>query len=360
MTTLSRSSDAAYYRFVCTGSKKLIVSFSHVDMPMFKFSQTRVLDALDSDTLFLNCPGNEYYLNGIPGIGSSFSRSIDALGNFIRRHAYNDVTFIGNSMGAYGALVYGLELGARVIAFAPEVILGIPGGASSKKMRNATLRNGALQNFIDRALLYRDCTEKLYIVYGELDFADVTCGAFLQKRFGIPVYAIKNAPHSVAPYIEQIIGLRKMAFSLLNDAPEYLLPSELIRDRYLIKLGYDTYVSEKKREINSEILYYYQNNEHFAHIYIKQVAMGAEKRDIDYLTMRSTNLLYHNAQFLYDAQRWASLSNRDDITQTAINYSKNSTLGDYHFFIKACLQADMLSRDELVDIGLSTDLVRAL
>jgi pimeloyl-ACP methyl ester carboxylesterase len=59
-----------------------------------------------------------WYLHGLPGLGSNLLRTLDALASQVRALAPTRVLTLGQSMGGYGAILYGLALGAdRIVAF---------------------------------------------------------------------------------------------------------------------------------------------------------------------------------------------------------------------------------------------------
>jgi len=107
------------------GSKKLIVSFGGVKlgvgMPVFEFM--KVLDAVDCDQLFIRDFNQSWYHQGI----SPQISDIELLNELIRTkiEGYDEVCFIGNSMGGYAAILFGTLLNVgKVIAFSPQSFIG--------------------------------------------------------------------------------------------------------------------------------------------------------------------------------------------------------------------------------------------
>ncbi|WP_428507724.1 hypothetical protein [Roseateles sp.] len=59
-----------------------------------------------------------WYLHGVAGLGSNLLRTLDALATQVRALAPTRVMTLGQSMGGYGAILYGLALGVdRIVAF---------------------------------------------------------------------------------------------------------------------------------------------------------------------------------------------------------------------------------------------------
>lgn len=67
--------------------------------------------------IHLRDPQMAWYLQGIPGLGHGLEDTLDTLRGHIRALPVTRMTMLGQSMGGYGALRYGLALGAdRVVA----------------------------------------------------------------------------------------------------------------------------------------------------------------------------------------------------------------------------------------------------
>lgn len=123
-----RNLDAAYVRFIQDNSESdiLWIISSHIDIPAKRFAQTRVFSHIDGDKLFLNCPQNQWYQQGIPGTGKNIEKTINTLKKWLKNQDYKRVICVGHSMGAYMALVLGKHLNADfVVSTSPELILGL-------------------------------------------------------------------------------------------------------------------------------------------------------------------------------------------------------------------------------------------
>lgn len=67
--------------------------------------------------IHLRDPRMAWYLHGIPGLGADLGGTLDELERRVRALSPTRVTMLGQSMGGYGALLYGQALGAeRVVA----------------------------------------------------------------------------------------------------------------------------------------------------------------------------------------------------------------------------------------------------
>lgn len=105
----------------------LIVSFGFYDYtstPSFDFyKQVKKLEVLSGrkvNKLLLRDVKNQWYLKGIPGLGDNIDSTIKAIRKIIAEMKPSKVITVGQSMGGYGAILYGLLLGAdEVISYGP-------------------------------------------------------------------------------------------------------------------------------------------------------------------------------------------------------------------------------------------------
>lgn len=109
-------------------AKSCLVTFgSYVNAgrlePSYAFVNTcnKVIErkARDVESLYLLANGNDWYRSGIKGFGDGLRASAADLRE--RLAGYERKIFVGNSMGAYGALAFGYLSGATsVVAFSPQ------------------------------------------------------------------------------------------------------------------------------------------------------------------------------------------------------------------------------------------------
>lgn len=70
------------------------------------------------DAYYLKARMNDWYFSGAQGT-QSLQSSLDALSDVVKR--YRRTIFLGNSMGGYAAMLFGLPLGAdAILAFSPQ------------------------------------------------------------------------------------------------------------------------------------------------------------------------------------------------------------------------------------------------
>ncbi|HBB33701.1 MAG TPA: hypothetical protein DDZ80_27120 [Cyanobacteria bacterium UBA8803] len=121
------TTDAAYLVDEIHPNEVLIISFGFVswDSPArFDFyGRTKKLANLVNkpiNRILVRDVSNSWYHNGIPGLGSNVDEVAESLKQLIKQISPSKVITIGQSMGAYAAIMFGQLIGAdRVIAFGP-------------------------------------------------------------------------------------------------------------------------------------------------------------------------------------------------------------------------------------------------
>lgn len=91
-------------------------------MPPFEFY--RAASILDDSKIFLRDPAQAWYQRGLPGIGPDIHSVADYLRQAIERSQASHVTFVGNSMGGFAAILFcSLLKTGRAVAFAPQTFV---------------------------------------------------------------------------------------------------------------------------------------------------------------------------------------------------------------------------------------------
>ena len=109
--------------------KPLVITFGFYADPAttvaaFEFQgrlkKLELITGRELNKLFLREPSMRWYLAGIEGISHDVASTAEALRDAVDRAGAASVTVIGQSMGAYAAILYGALIGAdKVISFGP-------------------------------------------------------------------------------------------------------------------------------------------------------------------------------------------------------------------------------------------------
>ena len=160
----------------------LVIAFGFVSWtsrPAFDFyGRLRKLEQASGQHLnkiLVRDSGNAWYHRHIAGLGSHVDETAQALRELVRRIAPSQVTTLGQSMGAYAAVMYGLLLDAQqIVAFGPLSFLDVEQARLYHELRwlpvmESLAQDPPLSGYYDLAALCRaratDDTQ-LHLVFG--------------------------------------------------------------------------------------------------------------------------------------------------------------------------------------------------
>lgn len=209
-TTHAPSRSGPFHRLVLKDSETLLVSFSSIDTPPHRFRPYRVPMSLPYSKLFVNCPDNQWYLGGIPSLGRCPSETIDSVRRLVGMSGCRRVVTYGGSMGGFGSILFGLDLGADlIIAHGAESIVGLRGSHSGREIRDAKLieRGRGLVRSWRQAVPRFGGT--LHSFFGETDMQDGIHATYFHKLTGVCPLSVRCAAHDVERYIANTYGLER-------------------------------------------------------------------------------------------------------------------------------------------------------
>ncbi|HEN8707030.1 TPA: hypothetical protein U8209_003521 [Pseudomonas putida] len=184
------------------GSKRLMVFLAGTDKTDGKFDFWHVGNAQASHLLFLNNGRNEWYQQGIPGFGDSHEGTVRYLKDLVQYLQVEEVFFVGVSMGGYGAVLYGTELGAKVMAFGYDTRLKIAGSRSQKRMPK-DIRVA----FSDLRPLIQSSSVQVLQIAGECDALDLVAASHVRDLENVKTLTLTGVGHGGAPFIKEHYGL---------------------------------------------------------------------------------------------------------------------------------------------------------
>ena len=195
-------------------SDDLLVLFSGANTEIGRFDGFQALEGIAFTVAFVNCPDNGWYLSGIPGVGADWRESAGFFRDLATRHRRRGgrVVSYGNSMGAYGAVLFGCLMGADLnIGLATETRLNIADGALMRTRGNRPLEGPDLTAVLDGS------PTPTVLWAGEKFLADMMCAAAVRHRPGTVFVGVRNAFHTMAPYVHARFGLRPFLERVIAD-----------------------------------------------------------------------------------------------------------------------------------------------
>ena len=144
-----------------------------------------------------NGPRDEWYQTGVPNLGLDLADTLQNISLWARYLGAEETVFIGQSMGAYGAILLGGMYGARVLAFGPETTLKLPASRSEKLMDpSAPVIFPDLHSVISKA------SNPITVFAGESDPIDLYC---MSLAVGLPNYVarpLRKVTHGIGGYLD--------------------------------------------------------------------------------------------------------------------------------------------------------------
>lgn len=191
---------------------ELIVAFSAMGTPAGKFQLSRVLDGV-GNRLFLNDQDDRWYQYGVPGFGESVEMLVTSIRRCQQELAVQRNVFIGSSMGAYGAMLYGALMDAdRVLAFGGEVEIGVPFSRSALHMpKSMAITNRNIGNLV------RQSRAKYSLFVGGADIIDLYSASLVWDAPNVDVIVVDGVGHFITEYINRVYPLRAMVMEALED-----------------------------------------------------------------------------------------------------------------------------------------------
>lgn len=124
--SLVKDPELPFLLDVGNGSKTLMVAFAGLSgaVGIYAFEFFNITRQFDVDKIFIRDLSQSWYLKGLKGLTQSLAETGQYLKGLIKQHQYENVVFLGNSMGGSAAIAHGVLAGANVIlSFAPQTFL---------------------------------------------------------------------------------------------------------------------------------------------------------------------------------------------------------------------------------------------
>lgn len=219
MSDLTNLSE--YCAFIKGTGCDVTIVFAALNTEKGRFLGVRSFMHEEGHTIFVNCPDNQWYLNGIPGLGETWQAAAETLRNLCNELAgpEHQSTYYGGSMGGYGALLYGSRNRAGcIVATGVEFELCVPLGNAINHIKPSG------ENPIYEEINKHD--SNIFVIYGGMSVADLYCASKALekiKKATFNIYLIKGAGHSIPGILEKEFGLSKFIKALrCGCIPEFI------------------------------------------------------------------------------------------------------------------------------------------
>lgn len=232
------------------GSKKLAVFFSGTYKNNGRFDFWRVGQAQNCHVLLLNNGPNDWYQTGVPDFGATLDDSIDHIKALASRLGVTEIYTIGVSMGGYGAILFGMRLEAKILAFGVDTLLKIKGSRSLKSMPE-----DAPVVFPDLVPLIKKSKSKIRLYVGEQDVLDIYAASRISKLPNVTAVSVRGMDHGGGRYVDKTKGLTGFVARFITNRklPEFIEAGELLKVPGMAKKLYQAHCAGlNKKWVTSE------------------------------------------------------------------------------------------------------------
>lgn len=209
-------------------SNKLLVTFGGIKqgmgMPVYEFYNS--LKDLKCDKLYLKDLEQVWYHKGINHDVNSILKLKEFLSDLINRKQYENVVFIGNSMGGYGAILFGVLLNVNsVIAFSPQTFIGRAMRFWNKDHRWANeisktyTINRKQKSFYNIKLLLKRVTysTQIDVYYSTNDKLDKIHAEKLKGQTNINLFPYDKGNHNLIKHLRDEDNLFNIIFKRIDE-----------------------------------------------------------------------------------------------------------------------------------------------
>jgi hypothetical protein len=207
-----------YFRWVDNGLPLLLI-YSAKDLEPHRFNFWQAGMDLPANILFMNNGANDWYQFGVPGIGTTFQRTVKAIRELAEEYESSEILTLGTSMGGYAAIQYGVELGARILAFSTSTYLTQPLSQASILMKHP--EKAVVHDL--RTIMPRN-TREMFLICGEASAVDLISCLQLSSYPGVNVAGLAGIGHHVPTHLNRSGKLPQLLRSFVIGKPE--LPAQ--------------------------------------------------------------------------------------------------------------------------------------
>jgi tetratricopeptide (TPR) repeat protein len=233
------------------GSKQLAIFMSASGAKPGSFNFVDAADELPANRLFLNNGGrNEWYQGGVPGLGDDVDQTLHTLSLWARYLGAEEIVVVGQGMGAHGAILYGTQLGARVLAFSPETTLKLPASRSERLMApDASIRHQNLHGFV------RAAEQPVTVIAGERDPVELYCMSLATALPNFQGRTLRRVGHDIPAYLHgrRLLVPLLQAFLAGEPLPPLQQDGNALRHEGFATYFYALHVAHDRKEWNAAI-----------------------------------------------------------------------------------------------------------
>lgn len=209
-------------------SNILVVAFGGIaqqlSMPPFEFKNFLTNNFGDINFIFIRDMEQAWYFNGIRGLSENIEENIKGIKEIIKDIPANKIIFIGNSMGGYASILYGILLNIdNVLAFAPQTFIDKDTRKKTGDDRWKNQINKIHKKLSDHPYFNLnnlndvENNTKVHLFYGNRSKLDVIHANNLKQNKNTSLFLEKNSSHGVIKDLKKSGKLKKIFNHIINE-----------------------------------------------------------------------------------------------------------------------------------------------
>lgn len=202
--------------------RPLLIAFGgmvgRLGIPPFEFFN--LTKNLDVNKIYLRDLSKTWYHSGLPGI----SNNIDETASFLRRKidesGADKIVVVGNSMGGYAAIVFGILIKADIVhAFSPQTFIKDADFIRSKEQLQNVHDNFSNKYFdINEVAKLHNNLGEFNLYYNSKNKIDKKHAMHLKSSKNIVLHSFRGSGHGLIKELKDSGELRNIVISSFNDA----------------------------------------------------------------------------------------------------------------------------------------------
>ncbi len=194
-------------------SRKLTIFFAGTGTADYAFHFHGQSMLCGTNVILVNNGTNEWYQNGIPGLGDNLMDTIQTIKAWSVALDAPDIYCVGASMGGSGAALYGCLLGASVLALGFETKIGLPASRSEKLGRK-----GYQFPIRDLTPLIAASKKPFHAYIGIDDVEDLIASSHLRHLPNVNITFMTHVFHEPPRYLKSRDRLRPLIAAFIEGA----------------------------------------------------------------------------------------------------------------------------------------------
>ncbi|MFT4954809.1 MAG: hypothetical protein ACI8U3_001183 [Brevundimonas sp.] len=193
-------------------SDGLAIFFSDTGKPDHDFAWREIGNRIDASVILVNNGPNQWYQGGIDGLGETREQVTATFRAWAAHLGATRLYTVGTSMGGTGAILHGVPLGARVLAFAAETRMDWPWSNVRRLMQD-----GFQPPIMDLRPFMEKARAPIFLYAGECEPVDLVSARHVADLDYVFADSMRRVQHGPPNYLKKRDRLDPLIDAFLRD-----------------------------------------------------------------------------------------------------------------------------------------------